>query len=83
MVFELGPLGCLSSMVRRFKPEGRCDENINQIVKNFNTRLALMLKSLTSSLQHSHFILGRAHWLGYDAIINPTKYGMHTSYELY
>ncbi|XP_057522059.1 GDSL esterase/lipase 7-like [Amaranthus tricolor] len=76
VVFELGPLGCLSSMVRRFKPEGRCDENINQIVKNFNTRLALMLKSLTSSLQHSHFILGRAHWLGYDAIINPTKYGL-------
>lgn len=78
VVFELGPLGCLESMVRKFKPKGRCAENVNQIVTNFNTQLALMLNKLTSTLEDSHFILGHAYWLGYDAIINPGNYGMPT-----
>ncbi|KAL2896017.1 hypothetical protein RDABS01_037801 [Bienertia sinuspersici] len=79
VVLELGPLGCLESMVRRFKPKGRCDENVNQVVLYFNSQLSLMLKNLTQTLENSHFILGHAYWLGYDAIINPQKYGLRDS----
>lgn len=76
MVFELGPIGCIPSIVRGSRLNGRCDENINQAVSLFNTQLGLLLKNLTSTLQESHFIIGQAHGLGYDAIINPTKYGI-------
>uniref|UniRef100_A0A803LC75 Uncharacterized protein n=1 Tax=Chenopodium quinoa TaxID=63459 RepID=A0A803LC75_CHEQI len=75
VVLEVGPIGCLESMIKRFKPNGRCDENVNQIVINFNTELDMMLKKLSSTLEHSHFILGRANSLGYDAIINPGNHG--------
>lgn len=79
VVFELGPIGCIPSIVRGSKPKVICDEDKNQMVSLFNTRLAIMLKNLTSTLQDSHFIIGNAHWLGYDAIINPTKYGLKDS----
>ncbi|XP_056692407.1 GDSL esterase/lipase 7-like [Spinacia oleracea] len=79
VVFELGPLGCLKSILRHSKPNGRCDENVNQIVLNFNSQLSLMLKNLTSTLENSHFILGHAYWLGYDAIINPGSHGLSDS----
>ncbi|KNA10198.1 hypothetical protein SOVF_146660 [Spinacia oleracea] len=79
VVFELGPIGCIPSIVRGSRLNGRCDENINQAVSLFNTQLGLLLKNLTSTLQESHFIIGQAHGLGYDAIINPTKYGLRDS----
>ncbi|XP_021738860.1 GDSL esterase/lipase 7-like [Chenopodium quinoa] len=79
VVLEVGPIGCLESMIKRFKPNGRCDENVNQIVINFNTELDMMLKKLSSTLEHSHFILGRANSLGYDAIINPGNHGLRDS----
>lgn len=79
VVFELGPIGCIPSIVRGSRPQGICDENKNQIVSLFNTQLALMLKNLTITLQDSHFVLGQAHGLGYDAVINPNKYGLRDS----
>ncbi|XP_021734889.1 GDSL esterase/lipase 7-like [Chenopodium quinoa] len=79
VVFELGPIGCIPSIVRKAKLNDKCDENKNEIVKMFNNQLALLLKNLTSTLQDSHFIIGKAHGLGYDAIINPTKYGLSDS----
>ena len=76
-MFELGPIGCIPSIATRHVREGeKCDEEKNEIVSMFNEQLALMLNNLTSTLQGSHFILGHANWLGYDAIINPSKYGM-------
>ncbi|KAL9243750.1 hypothetical protein vseg_017601 [Gypsophila vaccaria] len=76
VVFELGPIGCIPSIVRREKPNGKCDENKNKIVSIFNEKLGLMMNSLSSTLQDSHFVIGHAHWLGYDAIINPANYGL-------
>ncbi|KAJ8436007.1 hypothetical protein Cgig2_007665 [Carnegiea gigantea] len=80
VVFELGPIGCIPSIAMRHVKEGeKCDEEKNEIVSIFNEQLALMLNNLTSTLQGSHFILGHANWLGYDAIINPSKYGLSDS----
>ena len=77
VVFELGPIGCIPSIMRGLRPKGiKCDENKNKIVSLFNNELGLMLNNLSLTLQHSHFIIGRAHSLAYDAIINPAKYGM-------
>ncbi|KAK9742556.1 hypothetical protein RND81_03G181700 [Saponaria officinalis] len=79
VVFELGPIGCIPSIVRRSKPSGKCDEDKNKIVSMFNKQLGLMMNNLTSTLQDSHFVVGRAHWLGYDAVINPATYGLSDS----
>uniref|UniRef100_A0A803M6W9 Uncharacterized protein n=1 Tax=Chenopodium quinoa TaxID=63459 RepID=A0A803M6W9_CHEQI len=79
LVFELGPIGCIPSIVKSSKLNGKCDENKNEIVNMFNTQLGLLLENLTTTLPDSHFIFGKAHGLGYDAIINPTKYGLRDS----
>ncbi|XP_074307810.1 GDSL esterase/lipase 7-like [Silene latifolia] len=79
VVFELGPIGCIPSIVRRVKPNGKCDENKNQIVSIFNDKLGLMMKNLTSTRQDSYFIVGHAHSLGYDAVINPGNYDLSDS----
>ncbi|KAK6154968.1 hypothetical protein DH2020_009216 [Rehmannia glutinosa] len=74
IMFEIGPIGCIPSSTRQFKHNGQCVEEINQLAIMFNNHLAHMLHNLTSTLQGSSFILGHAHWLGYDAAINPSKY---------
>ena len=78
IVFELGPIGCLPTITRKKDHHNnisQCVEEINQMIIDFNERLAIMLKNLTSSFKGSNFVLGHAHWLGYDAIKHPSKYG--------
>lgn len=75
VVFELGPIGCVPSIARGLEHSGQCDEDVNRIVSVFNDELGFLLTNLTSLLPGSHFVLGRVHGLGYDAIVNPSKYG--------
>ncbi|CAK7335245.1 unnamed protein product [Dovyalis caffra] len=75
VMFEIGPIGCIPSMTRKNIHDGKCVENSNQLVAYFNDNLLGMLQNLTSTLPNSIFVLSHAHWLGYDAIINPSKYG--------
>lgn len=75
VVFELGPIGCLPWITRNNKHTGQCVEDTNQIVSYFNNMLPAMLQNLTTSLKGSNFINGHGHGVGYDAIINPSKYG--------
>ena len=75
IVFEIGPIGCIPAITRLKKPNGPCAEDINQMTILFNKQLAPMLLNLTSTLQHSSFILGSVNWLGYEAAITPSKYG--------
>ncbi|KAH6774629.1 hypothetical protein C2S52_002378 [Perilla frutescens var. hirtella] len=76
ITFEIGPIGCIPSITRQFKHNGACVEEINQLAILFNNQLAPMLQNLTSTLQNSSFILGHGYWLGYDAAITPSKYGL-------
>ncbi|KAH9739740.1 GDSL esterase/lipase 7 [Citrus sinensis] len=76
VVFELGPIGCLPWITRNNKHTGQCVEDTNQIVSYFNNMLPAMLQNLTTSLKGSNFINGHGHGVGYDAIINPSKYGI-------
>lgn len=78
VVFELGPIGCIPSIARKTQHDGLCDEEPNKLVSYFNTDLQEMLKNMTSTLRGSMFVLGQIHWLGYDVIINPSKYGMQS-----
>lgn len=75
IMFEIGPIGCISSVTRKINHSGKCVKKINQLAVTFNNQLATLLRSLTSTLQGSEFILGQVYWLGYDAIINPSNYG--------
>ncbi|KAH7532806.1 hypothetical protein FEM48_Zijuj04G0061200 [Ziziphus jujuba var. spinosa] len=80
IMFEIGPIGCIPSIIKKSNNEkGKCVEEINELASYFNQRLRLMLKNLTSSLQGSTFVLGQANWLGYDAINNPSRYGIDSS----
>ncbi|CAH9093146.1 unnamed protein product [Cuscuta epithymum] len=73
VVFEIGPIGCLPLF--KHGSEG-CVDEYNQLVVMFNEELEAMLKNLSTTLQDSQFVLGRAHWLGYDAIKTPSTYGL-------
>ncbi|XP_057769800.1 GDSL esterase/lipase 7-like [Salvia miltiorrhiza] len=79
LAFEIGPIGCIPSITRQIQHNGPCVEDINQLVVLFNNQLAAMLQNLTSTLQHSSFILGHVNGLGYDAAISPSKYGLSDS----
>ncbi|KAJ8775101.1 hypothetical protein K2173_020105 [Erythroxylum novogranatense] len=80
VMFEIGPIGCIPSIAKnRANKSGKCDEDSNQIVSYFNDKLPQMLRNLTSTLQASSFVHGRASWLGYDAIMNPSNYGLMDS----
>ncbi|XP_061366869.1 GDSL esterase/lipase 7-like [Gastrolobium bilobum] len=76
IMFDLGPIGCMPSITRKHAHPGDCMEETNQIVSYFNERLPAMLKNLTFSLPGSIFVHGHANTLGYDAIKNPSKYGL-------
>ncbi|GER45275.1 GDSL esterase/lipase 7 [Striga asiatica] len=79
IMFEIGPIGCIPSTTRQMKHNGTCVEEVNQLAIMFNDNLAPMLQNLTSTLQGSTFVLGHGHWLGYDAAINPSNYGLNDS----
>ncbi|XP_044506789.1 GDSL esterase/lipase 7-like [Mangifera indica] len=76
IMFDIGPLGCTPYITRKYEHNGQCDEDKNQIVQYFNNRLASMLTDLTTTLKGSNFVLGHSHRLGYDAAINPSRYGL-------
>ncbi|RDX70190.1 GDSL esterase/lipase 7, partial [Mucuna pruriens] len=76
IMFELGPVGCIPAVARKHPHTGDCVEKTNQMVAYFNNRLSPMLKNMTSNHPGSTFVLGRANSLGYDAIKNPSLYGL-------
>ncbi|KAB5516522.1 hypothetical protein DKX38_027170 [Salix brachista] len=76
VMFEIGPIGCTPSMTRTKQHNGKCVEESNQLVAYFNDNLLGMLQNLASTLPNSIFVRGRAYWLAYDAIMNPSKYGL-------
>ncbi|GMH28880.1 hypothetical protein Nepgr_030723 [Nepenthes gracilis] len=78
VVFELGPIGCVPYVVNRLKygHKEKCDDHVNELIFLFNHRLGNMVQRLSYTLKGSNFVLGRENRLGYDAIINPAKYGL-------
>ncbi|KAG9142467.1 hypothetical protein Leryth_018242 [Lithospermum erythrorhizon] len=79
VVFEIGPLGCIPSIIRKSAHIGLCVEQINNITSLFNVQLSLMLNNIRSILEGSDFILGHSFWISYDAIIHPANYGLEDS----
>ncbi|XP_056170047.1 GDSL esterase/lipase 7-like [Syzygium oleosum] len=79
VVFQIGPIGCIPTIAKKSNHDGVCDGGLNLLVSYFNQMLQPMLQNMTSSLSGSMFVLGQANSLGYDAIINPSKYGLTDS----
>ncbi|KAI6700427.1 hypothetical protein NL676_014751 [Syzygium grande] len=77
--FELGPIGCVPSFAKKSNHGGVCNGGLNLLVSYFNQMLQPMLQNMTSSLAGSMFVLGRVNGIGYDAIINPSRYGLTDS----
>ncbi|KAJ4707215.1 GDSL esterase/lipase [Melia azedarach] len=76
VMFEIGPIGCIPSITRKTKHNGQCVEEKNKLVSVFNNLLPPMLQNLTSTLKGSTFVYGHVNPLGYDAALNPSKYGL-------
>ncbi|XP_048128990.1 GDSL esterase/lipase 7-like [Rhodamnia argentea] len=79
VVNEIGPIGCIPSVAKQSNHDGICDGGPNLLVSYFNEMLQPMLDNMTSSLAGSMFVLGRGNGLGYDAVTNPSKYGLTDS----
>lgn len=80
VAFELGPIGCVPSFAKKSNHGGVCDGGLNLLVSYFNQMLQPMLQNMTSSLAGSMFVLGRVNGIGYDAIINPSRYGTDSTH---
>ncbi|XP_008230312.1 PREDICTED: GDSL esterase/lipase 7 [Prunus mume] len=76
VMFEIGPLGCIPSIAKTHNHSGNCVEDTNELATIFNEKLHVTLANLTITFQGSFFVLGRANWIGYDAITSPVKYGL-------
>ncbi|KAM7524112.1 hypothetical protein LguiA_014014 [Lonicera macranthoides] len=81
VVFEIGPIGCIPSVTRKTNhiEEGKCVEEVNKLAILFNNQLHKLLTNLTSSLKGSNFIIAHSFNLAYDAILNPSSYGLKDS----
>ncbi|KAK3429550.1 hypothetical protein EUGRSUZ_E01059 [Eucalyptus grandis] len=79
IAFEIRPMGCIPAISRKSKHDGVRDEGSNFLVSYSSQMLQPMLEKMTSSLAGSMFIIGRANSLGYNAIINPSRYGLTNS----
>uniref|UniRef100_A0A803LC79 GDSL esterase/lipase 7-like n=1 Tax=Chenopodium quinoa TaxID=63459 RepID=A0A803LC79_CHEQI len=76
-IFSVGNNDYINTYFGPFKT--RKQYNPQQFAQLLVDTLSLKLQNLTSTLQDSHFIIGKAHGLGYDAVINPSKYGLSDS----
>ncbi|RZC82023.1 hypothetical protein C5167_044592 [Papaver somniferum] len=77
VVFELGPIGCLPSIVNSItpKPVTPCVEGVNSLIQIFNLGITNMIQELTSTLKGSTFVHGDIFEKVYQQDINPLKYG--------
>ncbi|THG12647.1 hypothetical protein TEA_019213 [Camellia sinensis var. sinensis] len=70
------PLSFAQLLTQSLSQKLECVEEINNLVSLFNDQLATVLSKLTSTLPGSAFILGHDYGLTYDAIRNPSTYGL-------
>ena len=77
-MFEIGPIGCLPTTVALQNINGtktQCVQKQNDLVSIFNAKLAPKINHLTSSLQHSNFVLVKTFDLVLGLVENPSRYG--------
>ncbi|PIA63291.1 hypothetical protein AQUCO_00200960v1 [Aquilegia coerulea] len=66
VVFNIGRLGCVPAIVNTAnpKPSTPCVEDVNNLVKLYNTKLPSMIKKLDKTLSGSTFVRGDAYNMG-------------------
>lgn len=80
VVFEIGPIGCLPTVaLENAGTKTRCVEKPNDLVSIFNAKLASNINQLTSSLQHSTFVLVKTFNLVHGLVENPSRNGFNDS----
>ncbi|KAF8049898.1 hypothetical protein N665_2097s0010 [Sinapis alba] len=77
IVSGLGRMGCIPSILAQ-GTEGKCSEEVNQLVLPFNTNVKTMITNLNQNLPDAKFIyLDTAHMVE-DITTNPAVYGFTT-----
>lgn len=83
MVFHgLGPLGCIPSQRVKSK-NGECLHQVNQYVKQFNSRVAKLLVSLNAKLPGAQLSLADSYQIVMDLVVNPKAYGNRSNLSLF
>lgn len=74
VVAGLGRMGCIPSILAQ-GPDGKCSEEVNQLVLPFNTNVKTMISNLNQNLPDAKFIyLDIAHMYE-DITANAASYG--------
>ncbi|CAN6934962.1 unnamed protein product, partial [Brassica oleracea] len=77
IVAGLGRMGCIPSILAQ-GTDGKCSEEVNQLVLPFNTNVKTMISNLNQNLPAAKFIyIDITHMLE-DIIANPAIYGVTT-----
>ena len=74
VVAGLGRMGCIPSILAQ-GTDGKCSEEVNQLILPFNTNVKTMISNLNQNLPDAKFIyIDITHMLE-DIIANPAIYG--------
>ncbi|KAL5704054.1 hypothetical protein ACHQM5_022528 [Ranunculus cassubicifolius] len=71
----VGQMGCIPSILAQ-SPDGKCSEQVNQLVTPFNTNIKAMMNDLSTNLPGSKFIfIDIYRMFEQDIMRNPAQYG--------
>lgn len=74
IVAGLGRMGCIPSILAQ-GTDGKCSEEVNQLVLPFNTNVKTMISNLNQNLPDAKFIYLDITQMLEDIIANPEVYG--------
>ncbi|KAF3440944.1 hypothetical protein FNV43_RR19230 [Rhamnella rubrinervis] len=72
----IGPLGCIPNQRASSRaPEGRCMDDVNQMLGTFNEGLKSMVKQYNADHQDATFVFGNVYGVLGDMLNTPDNYG--------
>ncbi|XP_028117953.1 GDSL esterase/lipase At1g71691-like [Camellia sinensis] len=74
VVNNIGPLGCLPSVINK-TGNGQCDEQMNQNIMPYNSKLPQTLKNIQDEYPDATLTLANSHDLLQDILADTEKYG--------
>ncbi|MCO5553625.1 hypothetical protein L7F22_007150 [Adiantum nelumboides] len=75
VVTSIGPIGCIPAVVARRSKNGECVEFVNNLARNFNVQLKLLVSQLNAQLSGSNFFYAETFDSIFEYRNNPQKYG--------
>lgn len=77
----IGTMGCIPNILAR-TADGRCSEEVNQLVRDFNANVRTMIGNLNANLPGSRFTYVDIARMNEDILANPRAYGTRSLPQL-